>query len=189
MYAPLWFRNWRKNKRDWEELTQIEIRKALRKQELRHTRAMDKSRIDHFNLRIKFEKDIQLELKEAKKQLDIEFQSNIEQYKINYNTKIEGYENTIENLTESVRYAQDFWRDLYKDKDELLNIAIVLSSKAEVNLKMERDELQSVINKKAEDMKQINMCVEKIETVVRRLNKKSEIGEEVIHLLPEDKSV
>lgn len=186
--TPLWLKDFLKRKKDWGELTQAQVRAALRKQEIKHTRSMDKLRIEQFNLRSRFEKEMQDELKVIEARLSGELQDKAAQMSDNYKLKLEKYEAEIKRLTEGLRFAQDFWRILYKEKDELHNVAVVLMAKAETNLKLERDEVQALVGKKAEDLKQISICVEEIEKIDRRITKQNEFGERLMGLLPEEES-
>jgi len=173
-------------KKDWEDLTQSEVRSALRKREIEHTKEIDGMRIEQLKLREKFENDFRIELESIKKEQERIRKDDLERVSRSFTDKISILERDIREMKGKVKFAQKFWQTLYSEKDELHNVAVVLQSKAELSLKSERDELQSRVNKRAEDMKQINICVQQIENISRRIEKQNEFGNKLLSLLPED---
>jgi hypothetical protein len=173
-------------KRDWEELTQSEVRAALRRQEIEHEKEINRLRLEQFKLKDKFEKDIRDEIEQVNKDRDRVCQHEINRIAQVFKEDINKRDREILGLKDKVKFAQRFWRSLYSEKDELHNIAIMLQSKAELSLKSERDDLQSRINKRADDMKQINICVQQIELIARRIEKQNEFGDRLLSLLPEE---
>lgn len=173
-------------KNDWEELTQTEVRAALRRKEIEHTKELDAMRLEQLRLREKFETDLKAELDKIKKELEKSHKEEIGKISKIFADKNLSLESEIKEMKVKVKFAQKFWQILYAEKDELHNVAIILQSKADLSLKSERDELQARVNKRAEDMKQVSICVQQIETIARRIERQSEFGDKLMGLLPED---
>jgi len=179
-------KKWLARKKDQEAIVLAEVRAALRKQEVEHTKETDLMRLETFNIKNTFEAKLNEELQRLLKAKDQECKTEINLLKEEHKLSELTHNAETQELKEKIKFAQKFWRDLYADKDELYNLAIVLHSKSEIDLKTERDELQNRVTQKADDMKRIVACLQQIENLSRRIDKRNEFGEKLLNLLSEE---
>ena len=180
------WKRWRARKQDQTEIILHEVNLALKRQEFQHISNIESIRMENFKSQNQLQDDLQKEIEQVKiKQRKILLQKLSRQQQ-SYDLRIQKLNDKISEGESKVKFAQEFWRKLFSDSDDLHNIAIVLMSKAQVLLENERDEVAILVQKRAEDYKGIAAEYEKLDLINRKLNKMSGEAEKLISLNVEE---
>lgn len=167
----MFMKRWLARKRDFEEIIQYEVSKALRKMEDKFMSEMDELRMKQHRQLNDIQVNLNKETTIANEQLKKEYKMQEAKLVRDHETEIRKLKTALFEQEAKVAFAQDFWRKIYSHKDELLNLATMLQSKAVTMMQHEHSEFQKIMIENSRQVQDINIAVQKIEILNKRIEK------------------
>lgn len=169
------FKKFLARKKDFRQLAQSEVNKALIKRDQEHSRVEEEMRRKHQRVQADFQVEMNNEISKSKKAIRKHFETLIEEMKKTHTEEIKTYKTEIKDLESKIKFVQEFWRNTVTEKDYILNLTTKMCSK-----------VKAVFDAQAYEFKDVETQVGRIEASSRRLDAMEEKhGNKLIGLLEE----